>query len=104
VSTAGFKKSRAEFQDLMYQALRAAGAPAGNNARTPAGLDVGSGVRVVATQRMHSEGELKQTGNPLDVAIEGQGFYQVTLPDGKTGYTRDGAFKLSTEGNRLTAD
>jgi flagellar basal-body rod protein FlgG len=104
VSTAGFKKSRAEFQDLMYQTMRAPGAPTSPSTRTPAGLEVGSGVRTVATQRMHTEGELKQTGNPLDVAVEGQGFFQITLPSGKIGYTRDGSFKLSTEGKLVTAD
>ncbi len=104
VSTAGFKKARAEFQDLMYQQLRPAGAPTGASTRAPAGLEVGSGVRVVATQRMHSEGDLKQTGNPLDLAIEGNGFFPVTLASGQTGYTRDGSFKLSAEGKLVTAD
>ena len=104
VSTAGFKKGRAEFQDLMYQQLRASGAATGANTRAPVGLDVGSGVRVVGTQRMHSEGDLKQTGNPLDLAIEGNGFFQVSLPNGQTGYTRDGSFKLSSEGKIVTAD
>ncbi len=104
VSTAGFKKSRAEFQDLMYQTMRAPGAPTGSNSRAPAGLEVGSGVRVVSTQRMHTEGELKQTGNPLDVAIEGQGFFAVTLAGGQTAYTRDGSLKLSTEGKLVTSD
>ncbi len=104
VSTAGFKKGRAEFQDLMYQQLRAAGAPTSGSTRTPTALEVGSGVRVVATERMHSEGDLKQTGNPLDLAIEGQGFFQVALPDGRTAYTRDGSLKLSSEGKLVTAD
>lgn len=104
VSTAGFKKSRAEFQDLMYQTLRAAGAPSGQGASAPTGTQVGSGVRVASTERMHSEGELRQTGNPLDVAIEGNGFFAVNLPGGETAYTRDGSFKLSPEGKLVTSD
>jgi flagellar basal-body rod protein FlgG len=82
VSTPGFKKSRAEFQDLMYQTVRAPGAAAGQGARTPTGLQVGMGVRTAATQRMHGEGDLRQTGNPLDVAIEGAGFFPVQVPGG----------------------
>jgi flagellar basal-body rod protein FlgG len=104
VSTAGFKKGRAEFQDLMYQQLRASGAPTGASTRAPSGLEVGSGVRVAATMRQHSEGDLKQTGNPLDLAIEGNGFFQVALPNGQTAYTRDGSFKLSAEGKIVTSD
>ncbi len=103
VSTAGFKKSRAEFQDLMYQTMRAAGAPSGDG-RTPTGLQVGMGVRIASTQRMHTQGEMRQTGNALDVAIEGNGFFGVNLPGGKTAYTRDGAFKLSAEGQLVTSD
>jgi flagellar basal-body rod protein FlgG len=104
VSTPGFKKGRAEFQDLMYQTLRAPGTAAGQGARTPTGLQVGMGVRAVATQRMHSEGDLQQTGNPLDVAIEGNGFFPVRLPSGGLAYTRDGAFKLDAEGRLVTDD
>jgi flagellar basal-body rod protein FlgG len=104
VSTAGFKKSRAEFQDLMYQTLKQPGAATGPNTNSPTGLQVGMGVRVAGTQRMHSEGDLQQTGNPLDLAIEGNGFFPVTLPSGETAYTRDGAFKLSQEGKLVNAD
>jgi flagellar basal-body rod protein FlgG len=104
VSTPGFKKSRAEFQDLMYQTVRAPGAAAGQGARTPTGLQVGMGVRTAATQRMHGEGDLQQTGNPLDVAIEGPGFFPVQVPGGGTAYTRDGALNLDAEGRLTTAD
>ena len=104
VSTAGFKKSRAEFQDLMYQTLRAAGAPTSASTRAPTGLQVGAGARVIATQKMMSEGELRQTDNPLDVAIEGRGFFAVTMPGGDTAYTRDGGFKLDSEGRMVTSD
>ena len=104
VSTPGFKKARAEFADLMYQTLRTAGAPTGPGTQTPTGLEVGMGVRVVDTQRMFSQGELRQSGNPLDVAIEGSGFYPVTLPSGELAYTRDGAFKLDAEGRLVNAE
>jgi flagellar basal-body rod protein FlgG len=104
VSTAGYKKQRAEFQDLMYQQMRAAGAPTGANNRAPVALEVGSGTKIVATMRMHSEGDLQQTGNPLDVAIEGNGFFQITMPNGTAAYTRDGSFKLSAEGKLVNAD
>jgi flagellar basal-body rod protein FlgG len=104
VSTAGFKKSRAEFQDLMYQTMRAAGAPTSAATRAPTGLQVGAGARVIATQKMMSEGELRQTGNPLDVAIEGRGFFAISMPGGDTTYTRDGGFKLDAEGRMVTSD
>jgi flagellar basal-body rod protein FlgG len=104
VSTGGFKKSRAEFHDLMYQTTRAAGAPTGNGTNAPNAIEVGLGVRVAATQREFSQGELRQTGNQLDVAIEGQGFFQVQLPSGDVGYTRNGAFKLDAEGRMVTSE
>lgn len=104
VSTPGFKKSRAEFQDLMYQTIKEPGAATGSATRSPTGLQVGMGVRTVGTQRMHSEGDLQQTGNPLDLAIEGNGFFPVTLPSGELGYTRAGALKLDSEGKVVTAD
>ncbi len=103
-STAGFKKSRAEFSDLMYQTQRAPGAATGAGTQTPTGLQVGMGVRTAATQRMHSQGDLRQTGNPLDVAIEGRGLYPVNLPSGEVAYTRDGAFKLDPEGQVVTSE
>jgi flagellar basal-body rod protein FlgG len=104
VSTAGFKRSRPEFQDLMYQTLRAAGATTGGNAKAPVATQVGMGTRLVATTRMHTEGDLKQTGNALDLAIEGGGFFGVRLPSGEQVYTRDGAFKLDQEGKLVTSD
>lgn len=104
VSTPGFKKSRAEFQDLMYQTVKAPGAATAQGAKTPNGLQVGLGVRTAGTQRMHSQGSLRQTGNSLDVAIEGRGFFAVNLPSGGIGYTRDGSFKLDAEGRMVTTD
>lgn len=103
-STHGFKKSRAEFADLMYQTQRAPGAATGAGTQAPTGLQVGLGVRTAATHRMHAQGALRQTGNPLDVAIEGRGFYAVNLPSGEVAYTRDGAFKLDAEGQIVTAE
>jgi flagellar basal-body rod protein FlgG len=104
VSTAGFKRSRAEFQDLMYQTMRAGGAATSASTRTPGPSEIGMGVRLVSTQRLHGEGDLKQTGNPLDVAIEGNGFFPLRLPSGELGYTRDGAFKLDNEGRLVNSD
>ncbi|MSP16541.1 MAG: flagellar basal-body rod protein FlgG [Myxococcales bacterium] len=104
VSTAGFKKGRAEFQDLMYQTVRSAGAVTGEGTRTPVGLQVGLGVRTVDVQRMHGVGDMRQTNNPLDVAIEGHGFFPVTLPNGDPVYTRDGALKIDAEGRLVTSD
>lgn len=109
VNTNGFKKSRAEFQDLFYQQLRAPGAPqtsrgSGLQAGPPAGLEVGMGTRPVATQKIFSMGELMQTNNPLDVAIEGDGFFRVTRPDGSFAYTRAGAFKTNADGLLVTAE
>lgn len=103
VSTAGFKRSRAEFQDLMYQTVRAAGDPRQVSA-PPSALEVGMGVRTVTTSREHSEGDLRQTGNPLDVAIEGRGFFIVQMPNGERAYSRDGTFKLNAEGRIVTSD
>ncbi|MDZ4693561.1 MAG: flagellar basal-body rod protein FlgG [Deltaproteobacteria bacterium] len=104
VSTTGFKKSRAEFQDLMYQTLRAPGGATGTNSVNPTGVQVGMGVRTVATQRMHTQGTPVQTGNALDVAIEGPGFFRLTMPTGELAYTRDGSFKRDTEGRLVNAD
>ena len=104
VSTAGFKRGRAEFEDLMYQNLRAAGAETGPDTRLPTGVQVGSGTRIVATQRDHSEGDLSQTNNPLDLAIEGSGFFEVQQPSGELAYTRAGSLKLDAEGKVVTAE
>lgn len=104
VSTSGFKKSRAEFADLMYQTVRSAGTGTGNGTEAPTSTQIGMGVRVLATQQQHSEGDLRQTGNPLDVAIQGRGFFAINLPSGEVAYTRNGAFKLDAEGNMVNAD
>jgi flagellar basal-body rod protein FlgG len=104
VSTNGYKKQRAEFADLMYQTVRAPGAGAPGGGTTPIGLEVGLGVRVSGVARMHSEGDIRQTGNQLDIAIEGNGFLQVNQPSGQIGYTRDGALKLDPEGRLVTSE
>ncbi|MGI6575458.1 MAG: flagellar basal-body rod protein FlgG [bacterium] len=94
VNTTGFKKSRVEFQDLLYETIR----PAGTRQGIPVGLEVGHGVRAAATLRQFSTGSLQETGNPLDLAIEGPGFFALELPDGTIAYTRDGSFKLDADG------
>lgn len=104
VNTTGFKKSRAEFQDLLYQTLRAPGGQAGQGASAPSGLQVGLGVRTAATQAMHSQGSLNQTGNALDLSIEGNGFFQITRPNGDLAYTRSGNFKTDADGRLVTSD
>ncbi len=93
VSTNGFKRSRAVFEDLLYQNLRQPGAQSTQQTTIPSGLQIGTGVRPIATERIHTQGNLTQTGNALDVAIQGDGFFQILLPDGTTAYTRDGAFQ-----------
>jgi len=99
VNTAGFKKDRAEFQDLMYQRLNYTAGATSENTRNPTGIDVGSGVRISGVQKSFSEGDLQSTGNTFDIAIEGNGFFKVTLPDGETAYTRNGSFKVNNEGS-----
>ena len=102
VSTNGFKRSNAVFEDLMYQNLRQVGANANEQAELPTGLQIGLGVRTVATSRSFTQGSLQQSGNALDVAINGQGFFQVQMPDGTTAYTRDGSFQLNAQGQLVT--
>ncbi len=104
VNTVGFKRSRADFQDLLYQEMRPAGAPVAQGAQSPTGLEVGLGVKPAATETMFEQGTLQNTGNNLDVAIEGDGFYKVLLPDGTSGYTRDGAFKRDSQGKVVNSD
>jgi flagellar basal-body rod protein FlgG len=104
VNTTGFKKSRAEFQDLLYQTMRTPGGQSGNGASLPAGIQVGLGVRTVATQALHVQGAMKQTGNSLDLAIEGNGFFQVMRPNGDIGYTRAGNLKTDADGRLVTND
>ncbi|EAX47458.1 flagellar basal-body rod protein FlgG [Thermosinus carboxydivorans Nor1] len=104
VNTTGFKKSRTDFQDLMYQTIRQAGAATGADTQLPTGIQIGHGVRQVATQKIYTQGNFQQTGNPLDLAIEGDGFFQITLPDGTLAYTRDGAFKKDAQGRIVTSE
>lgn len=104
VNTAGFKKSRAEFQDLLYQTLRSAGSSQAQGMKVPTGVQVGLGTRLAATQKQFTPGDMQQTGNDLDMAIKGDGFFQVTLPSGEQGYTRNGAFTKDGEGKVVTAD
>jgi flagellar basal-body rod protein FlgG len=103
VSTFGFKRSRAVFEDLMYQNLRQVGANAAEQAELPTGLQVGLGVRTVATSRNFTQGSLQQSGNALDVAVNGSGFFQIEMPDGTTAYTRDGSFQLDAQGRLVTS-
>src|SRR6218665_3448118 len=98
VSTTGFKRANAVFEDLMYQNLRQVGASSTEQSSLPTGLQLGLGVRTVATSRSFLQGSLQQTNNSLDVAINGNGFFQVTMPDGTIGYTRDGTFQVNAQG------
>jgi flagellar basal-body rod protein FlgG len=104
VNTTGFKKSRVEFEDLVYQQLRAPGTATSQETEAPVGLEAGLGSRPVAIARNFSAGNLRSTQGPLDVAIEGAGFFQVTLPGGETGYTRAGTLHLSGQGQIVTTD
>ena len=103
VNTTGFKRDRAVFEDLLYQNIRQAGGQTGANTQAPTGLMLGTGVRVVATEKQHGQGNMVNTQNPLDVAITGEGFFQIAQPDGTIAYTRDGNFKLSNTGQIVTA-
>ncbi len=102
VGTNGFKRSHAVFEDLMYQNLRQAGANSSEQTTLPTGLQVGLGTRAVATSRDFGQGNLQQTANPLDIAIRGNGFFEVQMPDGTTGYTRDGSFQVNAQGQLVT--
>jgi flagellar basal-body rod protein FlgG len=102
VATNGYKRSHAVFEDLMYQNLRQAGASSSEQTTLPTGLQAGLGVRAVATSRTFSQGNLTQTSNPLDMAVLGNGFFAVQMPDGTTGYTRDGAFQVNAQGQLVT--
>jgi flagellar basal-body rod protein FlgG len=104
VNTNGFKKSRAVFDDLLYQNLSQVGAATSQNTLSPSGLSLGTGVRVVATEKSFTQGSLDNTGNSLDIAIQGQGFFQVLRPDGTLGYTRDGSFQVNAQGQVVTAN
>lgn len=104
INTSGFKRSRAVFEDLLYQNIRQPGAQSSQQTQIPSGLQIGTGVRPVAAERIHTQGNLQQTGNQLDVAIQGEGFLQVLMPDGTTGYTRDGSLQSDSQGQLVTAN
>jgi flagellar basal-body rod protein FlgG len=104
VNTVGFKKSRADFQDLLYQTLRAPGTPSTTTTQFPTGIQVGLGSRPAAVQRLNLQGDYSQTGNALDLAVEGTGFFQLTLPDGTLAYTRAGSFKLDDQSRVVTSE
>ena len=103
VSTNGFKKSRAVFEDLLYQNVRQPGAQSSQQTQLPSGLQIGTGVRAVATERIHTQGNPQQTGNSKDVMINGSGFFQVLMPDGTTAYTRDGSLQTDNNGQLVTS-
>ncbi len=103
VSTNGFKRARPVFEDLLYQTLRQPGAQSSQQTQIPSGLQLGSGVRPVAVVRIHTQGNLQQTGNDLDIGVDGAGFFQVLLPDGTTAYTRDGSFQKDNQGQLVTS-
>lgn len=104
VSTTGFKRSRADFQDLLYQIMKVPGSPTSDDTKSPTGIQVGLGVKPGAVAKNFAQGDLIQTDNELDVAIEGSGFFQVDLPNGNTAYTRAGNFKLDGDGRMVTSD
>jgi flagellar basal-body rod protein FlgG len=103
VSTSGFKRTRAVFEDLLYQTMRQPGAQSSQQTQLPSGLQIGTGVRPVATERIFTQGNLQQTSNNKDVAIQGAGFFQVMLPDGTAAYTRDGSFQTDSQGQLVTS-
>lgn len=103
VSTTGFKRSRAVFEDLMYQQLRQSGGQSSDQTRLPSGLQVGTGTRLVATERLHTQGNPTKTDNAKDLSIHGNGFFQVLMPDGSTAYTRDGSFQTDANGQMVTS-
>ncbi|MCP4633576.1 MAG: flagellar basal-body rod protein FlgG [candidate division Zixibacteria bacterium] len=104
VNTTGFKKSRIEFQDVLYQKVRNAGSSTSESSKLPVDLEIGYGARPSATSRTFSQGNMTPTDNPLDISVEGDGFFRITMPDGTYSYTRDGSFKLSEDGRMVTAD
>jgi flagellar basal-body rod protein FlgG len=104
VNTAGFKRSRVDFADLLYSTLKPAGTEVAAGQQTPTGLQVGTGVRPAATNKIFTPGTFEQTGNSLDVAIEGEGFFKINLPSGEARYTRSGTFKIDSNGQFVTSD
>lgn len=103
VNTTGYKQERAAFQDLMYQNLRQVGAQSSQSTQLPSGLNLGTGVRTVSTQKVFSQGNITKTGNALDLAIDGRGFFEVIQADGTPAYTRDGSFQIDSEGRLVTS-
>jgi len=103
VNTTGFKRSRAVFEDLLYQNLRQAGGQSSQETELPTGLSLGTGVRTVATQKLHTQGNLIQTNNTFDTAIQGRGFFQILKPNGQIGYTRNGEFQVNSTGQLVTS-
>jgi flagellar basal-body rod protein FlgG len=103
VNTTGFKKARPIFEDLMYQNVRQAGAQSSQNTQLPTGLQLGTGVRTVATEKLHTQGNIQQTENSLDIAVSGRGFLQILMPNGEINYTRDGSFKMDSTGQIVTS-
>jgi flagellar basal-body rod protein FlgG len=103
VNTTGYKQDRAVFEDLLYQNQTQVGADTSQTTQSPSGLSIGTGVQVVSTEKEYSQGSLTQTGNPLDVAIQGQGFFQIQTPDGTLAYTRDGTFQTNAQGQLVTS-
>ena len=104
VNTTGFKRDRAVFEDLLYQNVRQAGAQSSQDTQLPSGLQVGTGVRVVATEKLHTQGNITMTENPMDMAIQGRGFFEILMPDGSLAYTRDGSFQVDSQGQMVTAN
>jgi flagellar basal-body rod protein FlgG len=104
VNTTGYKESKLQFQDLLYQTTRAAGSQQGGGNELPGSLQIGQGSIPIATERIFTQGDLSQTGGNLDIAIQGQGFFQVQMPDGSLAYTRDGGFKTNAQGQIVTSD
>lgn len=103
VNTTGFKQGRAVFEDLLYQNIRQSGGQSSQDTQLPSGLSLGTGVRVVATEKLFTQGSIIQTGNAMDVTINGRGFFQILMPDGSLGYTRDGSFQKNSQGEMVTA-
>lgn len=103
INTTGFKRSQMDFQDLMYLKLRPAGAPVEDGTNSPTGLEIGSGVKSASTLKVFTGGEVENTGVPTDMAIQGDGFFQITMPDGSTRYTRDGSLRMDANGNLVNA-
>ncbi len=103
VNTTGFKRDRAVFEDLLYQTIRQPGASSSQDTLLPSGLSIGTGVRVVSTEKLHTQGNVTQSGNELDMAIQGRGFFEIALPDGTSAYTRDGGFQVDDQGQVVNA-